>query len=224
MKLDFSLVIPYIPYLLKGTLVAIEISALSIAISLVIGLFTALMKISRYRVLNAIANTYIAFIRGTPLLVQMFLVYFALPQIGLKLDAFTSSVIALGLNAGAYIAEIFRASIISIPYGQTEAARSLGMSYTMSMRKIILPQALRFSLPPLGNQAIITIKDSSLCSVITVQEIMHLSGRFASVNFAYLEFYIVASILYLAINYTVAKIIALLERKLSVGDRRSQAK
>lgn len=224
MKLDFSLIIPYIPFLLKGTLVAIEIAAISIAIGLVIGLFAALMKISRYRILKIIADVYINFIRGTPLLVQLFLVYFALPQLGMKLDAFTSSIIALGINGGAYIAEIFRASIISIPYGQTEAARSLGMNYWQTMRKIVLPQAFRFSLPPLGNEANTIIKNTSLCSVITVQEIMHLSGRFASVNFAYLEFYIVASLLYLIVNYGLAQIVSALERKFSAGERRSLAK
>lgn len=224
MELDFSLVLPYIPLLLKGTLMAIEIAAISIVIGLILGLFTALMRISNSKILSGIAWVYITFIRGTPLLVQLFIVYFALPQFGIKLDAFTSSIVALGINGGAYMAEIFRASIISIPYGQTEAARSLGMGYWLTLRKVILPQALRVSLPPLGNEANVIVKNTSLCSVITVQEIMHLTGRFASVNFAYFEFYIVASLLYLIVNYGLAQIVTWLEHRFSAGVRRSAAK
>ncbi len=221
MKLDFSLVYEYIPYLLKASVLTIEISVLAIAVSVLFGLATAFMKISHAKVLQKLADFYINFIRGTPLLVQLYLVYFGLPQLGLELDAFTSSVIGLGINGGAYVAEIFRGSITSIPFGQMEAARSLGMSYPMAMRKVILPQAFRFSLPPLGNQFIITLKDSSLCSVITAEELMHNTNRFASVNFAYLEFFIVASILYYVMTYTIAKAIAYMERRVSVGERRS---
>src|SRR5690606_28166826 len=114
-------------------------------------------------------------IRGTPMLVQLFLVYFGLPQIGIELSPFVSSVIALGINAGAYIAEIYRGGIMSIPKGQMEAAESLGMSYGTIMRRIILPQAFRVTIPALGNQAISMLKDSSLASLVTVSELLMVS-------------------------------------------------
>lgn len=222
MKLDFSLVYEYIPFLLEASVLTIEISILSIIVSIILGLITAMMKISRFKVLNKLAQYYINFIRGTPLLAQLYLVYFGLPQMGIELNEFVSSIIGLGLNGGAYVAEIFRGSIMAIPNGQMEAARSLGMSYPTAMRKVILPQAFRFSLPPLGNQFIIILKDSSLCSVITAEELMHSTNRFASVNFAYLEFFIAASLLYYIMTYMIAKLISRMEKRLSVSERSSQ--
>ncbi|WLR49669.1 amino acid ABC transporter permease [Bacillus tianshenii] len=223
MSFDFSLVTQYIPFLLKASLLTIEISALAILFSIVIGMFSAMMKISKYKGLQMISDAYISFIRGVPLLVQLYLVYYALPQLGLKLDAFTASVIGLGFYGGSYVSEIFRGSIESIPFGQMEAARSLGMSPLMAMRKVILPQAMRVSLPPLGNQFIITLKNSSLCSVITANELMHSTARFASVNFAFLEFFIVTSLIYFVMTYSLSKLVKYTEKKLSVGQRRSAA-
>ncbi len=221
MSVDFSLVVEYIPFLLKASLLTIEISALAILVSILVGLLSAMMKISRFKVLQKLSDTYISIIRGIPLLVQLYLVYFALPQIGIQLDAFSASVIGLGVYAGSYMSEIFRGSIEAIPFGQMEAARSLGMSYAASMKKVILPQALRISLPPLGNQFIITLKNSSLASVITANELMHSTTRFASVNFAFLEFFVVTSIIYFVMTYTLSKLVGLMEQKLAVGERRS---
>lgn len=221
MSIDFSLVYNYIPFLLKASLLTIEISILAIIFSIVVGLISALFKLSRFKILQMISDAYISFIRGVPLLVQLYLIYFALPQLGIKLDAFPAAVIGLGFYAGSYVSEIFRGSIESIPYGQMEAARSLGMSYYVAMKKVILPQAFRFSLPPLGNQFIITLKNSSLASVITANELMHSTTRFASVNFAFLEFFVVASLIYFAMTYTLSKLVNLMEKKLSIGERRS---
>ncbi|MCM3706369.1 MULTISPECIES: amino acid ABC transporter permease [Cytobacillus] len=223
MTFDFSLVAKYIPFLLEATLLTIEISALAIIASIIIGGISALMKISKYKVLQKISDGYIAFIRGVPLLVQLYLVYYVLPELGLSLSAFSASVLGLGIYAGSYVSEIFRGSISSIPFGQMEAARSLGMSYFMAMKKVIMPQALRVSLPPLGNQFIITLKNSSLCSVITANELMHSTERFASVNFAFLEFFVVTSIIYFTMTYSLSKLLGVMERKLSVGERRSAA-
>ncbi|WML48445.1 amino acid ABC transporter permease [Neobacillus sp. PS3-34] len=142
MMLNFSLVSEYIPFLVKAAVVTIQLSLVSIILGLVFGLVIALMRISKIKILSYIAQFYIWIIRGTPMLVQLFLVYFGLPQIGIELSPFVSSVIALGLNAAAYIAEIYRGGIMSVPMGQMEAAESLGMRYPAIMKKIILPHAL----------------------------------------------------------------------------------
>lgn len=220
MSFDITIVYEYIPFLLKAALLTIEISILAIIVSIFFGLISALMKLSKYKSLQLIANGYVAFIRGTPLLIQLYIIYFGLPQVGIEFSAFTAAVIGLGFNGGSYVSEVFRGSIISIDYGQTEAARSLGMSSFKAMQKVVLPQAIRFSLPPMGNQFIITIKNSSLCSVITAQELMHATSRFASVNFAFLEFLLAAAILYFIMTYSTTKLIHRLEKKLSIGERR----
>ncbi len=216
--LDFSLVTEYIPFLLQATLITIEISVLATAIGLILGLIAALMKISRIMPLVWAADFYIWVIRGTPMLVQLFLVYFGLPQLGIEIGPFNSAVIALGINAGAYIAEIYRGGILSVPKGQLEAAQSLGMSYPLIMRRIILPQAIRVSIPALGNQAIMMLKDSSLASLVTVSELMMVSQRYAASNFAFIEFYITAAAIYLFLTTLFTFILNKIEFRLSVSD------
>ncbi|WP_413298933.1 amino acid ABC transporter permease [Bacillus sp. 1P10SD] len=217
--LDFSLVTKFIPFMLKATIVTLELSVVSIFIGLILGLFIALMKISSIKVLSLIADFYLWIIRGTPMLVQLFIVYFGLPQIGIELSPFVSSVIALGINSAAYIAEIYRGGIQSIPKGQVEAAESLGMKYPTIMKKIILPQAIRVSVPSLGNQAIMMLKDSSLASLVTVSELMMVSQRFASTNFAFIEFYVAAAGFYLIMTTLFTFILNRVEVRLSISDR-----
>jgi len=217
--LDFSLVAKYIPYLLEASLVTLEIAVLSIAIGLILGLFTALLRISGIRPLEAIARFYIWVTRGTPLLVQILLVYFGLPQLGIDIAPFPAAVLALGFNAGAYFAEIYRAGIQSIPKGQIEAAQSLGMGYPLIMRRIVLPQALRVSLPAMGNESITLLKDSSLASLVTVTELMMASQRFAASNYAFIEFYITAAVLYLVMTTFFSFILNRAEKRLSISDR-----
>ncbi|MEX2460768.1 MAG: amino acid ABC transporter permease [Paenibacillaceae bacterium] len=216
--LDFSLVTKFIPYLLQATVITLELSLLSIAIGMILGLIAALMKISSVTVLRYVASFYIWVIRGTPMLVQLLLIYFGLPQIGINIGPFESAVIGLGINAGAYIAEICRGGILSIPKGQTEAAESLGMNYFTILRRIILPQAFRVSIPALGNQTISMLKDSSLASLITVSELMMTSQRFAASNFAFIEFYITASVLYLFLTTIFSFILNKIEYRLSESD------
>jgi polar amino acid transport system permease protein len=216
--LDFSLVQKYIPFLIKASITTLEISILSILIGLVLGLVVVLMKISHFKPLSLFADFYIWVIRGTPMLVQLFLVYFGLPQIGIELSPFAASLIALGMNAGAYMAEIFRGGIQSIPHGQMEAALSLGMNYPTIMRRIILPQAFRVRIPGLGNESITLLKDSSLASLVTVSELMMTSQRFASSNYAFIEFYITAAILYLIMTTLVTIVLRRIESRLTVGD------
>jgi polar amino acid transport system permease protein len=217
--LDFSLVKQYIPFLLEASLTTLEISILSLVLGLIMGIIIVIMKISKFKPLSLFAGFYIWVLRGTPLLVQLFLVYFGLPQIGIELNPFTSSVLALGINAGAYIAEILRGGILSIPKGQMEAAQSLGLSYPTIMRRIILPQALRVSIPAIGNESITLLKDSSLASLVTVSELMMTSQRFASTNYAFIEFYITAAVLYLLMTTIFSFFLRKVEFKLSISER-----
>lgn len=167
------------PTLLIGLTMTVKITILSLIIALVIGIFVCLMNISSNIVLRGIAKFYIWLIRGTPMLVQAFYFYFALPQLiqavtgsQFRITVFTASLVTLALNAGAYISEIFRGSIESVNKGQMEAARSLGLSYAKSMQKIILPQAVRICLPSLVNQFIITLKDSTILYAIGLSEVI----------------------------------------------------
>jgi len=217
--LNFSLVGEFIPFLVKAAVVTIQLSLVSIIIGMVFGLLIALMRISKIKILSYVAQFYIWIIRGTPMLVQLFLVYFGLPQIGIELTPFISSVIALGLNAAAYIAEIYRGGIMSVPIGQMEAAESLGMRYPVIMKKIILPQALRVSVPSLGNQAVMMLKDSSLASLVTVSELMMVSQRFAATNYAFIEFYIVAAGFYLVMTTIFTFILNKIELRMSISER-----
>lgn len=218
MDLDFSIILNYLPFLLRGAGLTIELAVLGIAFGIVIGLIAAILKIS-HTPLRYLAHVYIWLIRGTPLLVQLFLIYFGLPQLGITLNAFTSSILGLGINSGAYIAEVFRGGIEAIPKGQTEASLSLGMGKFLTMRRIIFPQALRISIPALGNQFIITLKDSSLCSVITMSELLQTSQRFASVTFGSLEFYATAALLYLLMTTVISAVLRSLEWRLGKETR-----
>lgn len=204
--------------MLQGAGLTIELAVLGIAFGILLGLVAALLKIS-HTPLRFIAHFYIWLIRGTPLLVQLFLIYFGLPELGIKLNAFASSVLGLGINSGAYIAEVFRGGIEAIPVGQTEASLSLGMGKLLTMRRIIFPQALRIALPSLGNQFIISLKDSSLCSVITMSELLQTSQRFASVTFASMEFYTAAAALYLLMTTVLSAVLRSLEWRLSKENR-----
>ncbi len=218
MKLDFSIVIEYLPFMIQAAGLTIQLAVLGIGLGIIIGLVAALLKIS-HTPLRFIAHFYIWLIRGTPLLVQLFLIYFGLPELGIRLDAFSSSVLGLGINSGAYLAEVFRGGIEAIPKGQTEASSSLGMGKFLTMRRIIFPQALRIALPSLGNQFIISLKDSSLCSVITMSELLQTSQRFASRTFAPLEFYTTAAAFYLLMTTILSVALQGLEWRLSKENR-----
>ncbi|MET3288954.1 amino acid ABC transporter permease [Brevibacillus fluminis] len=217
--LDFSLVTQFFPFLLEASWLTLELTVLSTILGLILGLIAALMKISNSKPLMWLADFYLWVIRGTPVLVQILLMYFALPQFGIQLDAFVASVLALGINAGAYIAEIYRGGILSVPKGQVEAAESLGMTYPTIMRRVVLPQALRVSFPALGNQAISMLKDSSMASVITLPELMMTSQRFAATNYAFFEFYIVAAGLYLLMTTILSFFLNKMERRMSQSER-----
>ena len=172
MNLNVDLMINSLPLLIVGAGITIQITAISVGLGLIIGMFVGIARICNVKVLRALAAVYIDFLRGTPLLVQIFLIYFALPMVvGQRVDPFIAAITACGINSGAYIAEIFRAGIQAIDEGQMEAGRSLGMSWVQTMRYIIVPQAFKNIVPPLGNEFIALLKDSSLVSVIGFEEL-----------------------------------------------------
>jgi len=165
---DATIIIDSLPSLLKATLMTIFLAVISIIIALVIGFFTAIIRILKVKILNGVANIYVSIIRGTPLLVQIFVIYYGLPQIGIALDPISSGIMALSLNAGAYLSESFRASILAVDNGQMEASMSMGMTYSQALRRIILPQSLRIAIPTLSNTFIVLIKDTSLAYLLSV--------------------------------------------------------
>jgi amine acid ABC transporter, permease protein, 3-TM region, His/Glu/Gln/Arg/opine family len=202
------------PLLLAGAGITLEITALSVAFGMLIGIIIALIRLSRLNPLRWLGNVYVDFIRGTPLLVQIFLVYFALPGlIGHRVDAFFAAIAACSINSGAYVAEIFRGGIQSIDIGQMEAGRSLGMSWWQTMRYIILPQAFKRIIPPLGNEFIAMLKDSSLVSVIGFEELTRRGQLIIARTYASFEIWMAVAIIYLILTFTVARLTGLLERK-----------
>ena len=202
------------PLLLAGAGITLEITALSVAFGMLIGIIIALIRLSRLKPLRRLGNVYVDFIRGTPLLVQIFLVYFALPGlIGHRVDAFFAAIAACSINSGAYVAEIFRGGIQSIDIGQMEAGRSLGMSWWQTMRYIILPQAFKRIIPPLGNEFIAMLKDSSLVSVIGFEELTRRGQLIIARTYASFEIWMAVAIIYLILTFTVARLTGLLERK-----------
>ncbi|MEZ5590654.1 MAG: amino acid ABC transporter permease [Gammaproteobacteria bacterium] len=187
----------YLPGFAHACLIALQIAFATILLSWLCGLVGALAKTSSYRLLRWPAEFYIWFMRGTPTLIQIFIVYFGLPQMGMRLSPFVAGVIALGLSSGAYVAEIVRAGLKAIPRGQFESAQALGMSYSQTMRDIILPQVTRIIVPALTNEAINTLKNTSLLSTITVVELTLYTQTLIAATFKPFDFYIVAALLYL---------------------------
>jgi len=176
--LDFnlSIFIESIPYLLKGAVVTLRLSVVSVFFGIILGLFLGLARISKNYFLRIPSTIYVEVIRGTPLLMQLLIIYYALPSFGINLGAITAAIVGLSLNSAAYTGEIFRSGIQSIEKGQMEAARSLGMTYFQAMRYVILPQAFRRILPPLTNEFVSMLKESSLASTLAVTELLR-AGR-----------------------------------------------
>lgn len=204
------------PLFFKAAYITVKITLVAVTLGSFIGLFFALLKISKSWIANKIANLYITIIRGTPLIVQIFWIYFGLASI-VKIDGFWAASIALAVHNGAYIAEIIRGGIQSIDRGQMEAARSLGMTNRLAMRRIILPQAFRRIVPPMGNQFIIALKDSSLAAFVTIEELFNISMRLASSTFKDIQFYSIAGIYYLGLVIIFSFLVHKLENKLAAG-------
>lgn len=215
MELEFDLV-NWMPQLLQGLLVTIEITALCIAMGIVLGLLLTMARLYGHRPVYWLATVYINFFRGTPILVQLFIVYYGLPGMGLDLSPFVAGVLALGLNTSAYQAEYFRGAIQSLPAGQMLAARSIGMSRAVALRWIVLPQALRLVIPPWSNELILMLKYSSIVFFATVTDLMGAGRIIAGETFRYFEVFIVVALMYLAIVLLLSSGLRWLETRLRV--------
>ncbi len=208
---------PYLDILLfvpDGVLVTFEVTMLSIILSLIVGLITGLGRLSRNSFVNLTASTYVEVVRGIPLLVQLFYIYYAIGTFT-QIPPFTAAIIALTVCYGAYMGEIFRAGIDSIDPGQTEAARSLGFSRWQTMRYVILPQAMRTILPPVGNEFIALLKDTSLVSIIAVSDLLRRGREFATSTFDYFETFTLVALIYLLITLFLSKIVNIMENRLT---------
>lgn len=218
-NLDFTIVLPYITLFIRGSLIAIEITALAVMMGVVIGTFVGMGKMSRIFIIRALCTVYVEVIRGTPLLVQILIFYFGLPQLtGYSLSEFPAAVIALGINSGGYVAEIVRGGILAVDKGQMEAARSLGMSYAQAMRYIILPQAFKKMIPPLGNEFITLLKNSSLATTIGFPELTRAAQVVAGNTYRPFEPYITAALFYLIMTLSFTQLLGVVERRLARSD------
>jgi polar amino acid transport system permease protein len=211
--------------IVKGAWVTLRVAVLAQLIGIALGVGFAFMRVSRNPGLNAIAGFYVWFFRGTPVLLQLYILYFGLPGLidnqtfTRELDAYRAAIIAFGINEGAYMTEIIRAGILSVEGGQADAAQSLGMTRLQALRRIILPQALRVAVPPTGNEFIAMLKNTSIASAISLVELLHRTQLIYSDNFKFLELLVVAAIWYLAMTTILSIGQAELERRLSVGER-----
>ena len=222
-KVDIAFLAEWGPYILGGIPITIGVSIFSITLAVIFAVFGALGRLSARAPIYAIATLYVSLVRGTPLIVQILFIYLALPQIipaSAGIPVIVLGVFALAFNYGAYMTEIFRAGIQAIPRGQIEASGALGMTETQTMRRIILPQAIRIVIPAIGNEFIAMIKDSALVSIITVQELLWRAQRVGQSNFRSLETLLLAALVYwiLTIGFSIAQ--DRLERRMAESDRR----
>lgn len=208
-----------IPYLMQGAVFSIKLYVITILFAIPIGIICAIGKLTKFKPLVWLLEAYTWVFRGTPLLLQLLFVYYGLPftPLGLELSSEMAAYIAFVLNYGAYFTEIFRAGILAIDKGQYEAAKTLGMSYPMTMWSIIIPQAVKVIIPPLGNEGVTLIKDTALCSVISIQDIMRNAKSVVSRDFN-VAGYIIAAIMYLLMTFVIIQIFKYIEKKFSYYD------
>lgn len=212
--LDFSVIINQMPSLLSGCAVTLILCTVALVFGLAIGIIFALLRDSKIKIISMFAWFYIWIFRGTPLLVQLYLIYFGLPNFGIQFSAITAGILGMALNTGAYIAEIVRSGIHAVDYGQREAAKSLGMSYPKEMIRIVAPQATKIILLPLVNQFISTIKNSSILSVITITELTRAGTLICYSTFRHFEAYIAIAVFYLILTSIFSGLAKFIERKL----------
>ncbi|MTK13302.1 MAG: amino acid ABC transporter permease [Clostridiaceae bacterium] len=216
--MNFSFLSNYYMFFINGAKFTIFLAFFTVLIGVMLGVILALMKLSKKKILNLIATAYVEFIRGTPVLVQLYIVFYGLPHLGISLPDFVAGIIALSVNSSAYVAEIIRAGIQAVDKGQMEAARSLGMPPAMAMRYIIIPQAIKNILPALGNEFIVVIKESSIASIIGIHELMYNADTVRGNIFQPFEPLIVAAIMYFLMTFTLSKIIGTFERRMKTSD------
>ena len=212
-QLDPSIIIKYLPLFLKGVFLTVEISFLAILIGLPIGILAAVARTSRFKILNLVGAVYVEVFRNTPLLIQIFIIFFGLPGLGIKLSPYISGLTALVLYVGAYNAEVIRSGLEAVPRGQIEAAKSLGLTGVQTFLYIILPQAFQISLPALGNNWVALVKNSSLVSVIGMVELTWVTFDLNALTFRSFELFGAATIFYLILIFILINILAFVEKR-----------
>lgn len=215
--MDFELMQKVYPFFLQAAWVTILLSVLTAILGLTLGALGAFARLSRFAVLRAVGVTYVSVFRGTPALIQLFILYFGGPQIGIQLDAFQAGVIGLGINAGAYMTETIRGAIISIDKGQSEAARTLGLSRWQTMYKVVLPQSARLMVRPLGVNINALIKATALVAAISVVELTYTAQRYIGSTYKPFEMFLLAGTLYMIIIYVAGRGITWLDRKVQIS-------
>lgn len=226
--MNFSFLDEYFMFFINGAKNTLLISAFTVILGVLLGIILALMKLSKNVILKFLSSCYIEFIRGTPLLVQLTIIFYGLPMIGIRFpeipalgqnfSRFMAGIIALSMNSGAYVAEIIRAGIQAVDKGQAEAARSLGMTHGMSMKNIILPQAVKNILPALGNEFVVIIKESSIVSIIGIADLMYNADAVRGNTFITIEPLLFAAIIYFIMTFTISRLLGVAERRMRAGD------
>ena len=211
----FDFLPKYYTTYIDATVTTLKVSLIALLIGLLLGIVICLAKISTIKVLNVLATIYVEVIRNTPILVQIMIIYFALPEVGISFTPFMSAIIALSINSGAYVSEIFRSGILAIDKGQMEAGRSLGLSFFQTMKFIILPQALKNSLPALGNEFISLVKESSIVYFVGVADIMFAANTVKNATYETFGPYLIAAAIYFIITSVLSFLVKRLEKKLA---------
>lgn len=226
--MNFEFLSKYYQFFIDGTKITISISLCTLILGFIIGIIVCLGRISKNKLVSFVSGTYIEFLRGTPLLIQIFIIYMGLPSIGLKIpdigpisSDYVSAVLALSINSSAYIAEILRSGIQSLDKGQMEASRSLGLDYSMSMKHVIIPQALKNVLPALANEFIVLIKESSIASVIGIHDLMYSADVVKGATYLAFEPLVVASLVYFTLTFSLSKLVGYVEGRLETKNTKS---
>ena len=221
MDSSLTVIVKALPALLAGAWITIKLTAAAVALGSIGGVAMGVARLSKVWPLQLFARAYIEFFRGTPLLVQLFIIYFGIPSLsksmggGISIDAWTAAILGLSLNSTAYLAEIVRAGIQSVEVGQREAAESLGLDGRQTLFNVIFPQALRRMIPPLGNEFVVLLKDTSLVAFIGYQELLRQGQLIVARSFRAVEIYITVALIYLAMTLLASQVFALLERRMN---------
>ncbi len=218
-------IIHALPLLLHGALISLLITVIGVSLGSIIGLIAGLARLSYNKIVRFLGTAYVDFVRGTPLFVQIMLIHFGIPRMvklltdqNFSSDVWITAIVSVSINSGAYIAEIFRAGVQSVEKGQMEAARSLGMTHFQAMRYVILPQAFKRVIPPMGNEFIALLKDTSLLSVIGFEELAKKTQMEVARTFATFELWLTAALIYFIMTFTFSRLVDKLERRLKTGD------
>lgn len=211
--MDFSLIVRIVPFFMEAALVTVELSLLSLVLGLAVASLITAARLSRSTFLRSLGAVYVSVTRGTPCLIQLFILYFGGPQIGINLTPFAAGAIGLGLNIGAYMSESMRGAILAVDRGQTEAARVIGFSHLQTMWFVVLPQAAKLMIRPLGVNAVALVKGTALVSTISVVDLTYTAQRFIGSTYKPFEIFAVAALIYMAIIFVVSKLVDILDRR-----------